>query len=143
MEINKIIISGRLVEKPELKKLGDADLCNFRIASNRIVGKKKTEKTIFISVDVWGGNASVCEKFLKKGSRVAVEGTLCQDTWDDKESGKKNSKIFIEANEVVFLDSAEQSAKPEEPAKQTKATPASAPARKPAPVVKDDEEVPF
>jgi single-strand DNA-binding protein len=104
MNVNKIIISGRLVKDPESKNIGETDLCNFRIASNRTVGKKKVEKSIFIDVDVWAGQAKVCQKFLKKGSKVIVDGTLSQDTWKNKE-GENSSKIYIEADNVIFLDS--------------------------------------
>jgi len=139
MNINTIIMTGRVVEDPEIKQVADTDLCSIRIASNRIVGKKKVEKTIFINVDIWGAQAKPCEKYLKKGSRVGVEGTLCQDTWDGKD-GKKNSKIYIEASNVMFLDAAEKKDAPET------AAPASAPAgkgrNKPAPQ-NNDEEIPF
>jgi len=103
MNINRVVISGRVVKDPEMKKIGEFDLCSMRIASNRIIGKKKTEKSTFIDVDVWGGQAKPCSEFLSKGSRIAVEGRLSQDTWEGK-NGEKNSKIYIEADNVMFLD---------------------------------------
>ena len=152
MNINKVVISGRLVKDPEIKTIGEVDLCNFRIASNRIVGKKKVEKAIFIDIDAWGGQAKVCEKFLKKGSRVIVDGILCQDTWEDKE-GKKNSKVYIESDNVVFLDLNGETTEEETPAKGKPVAPAaaqSAPVKqnppKAAPAGKkidEDEELPF
>lgn len=103
MNVNKAIISGRLTRDPELKNIGEVELCSFRLASNRKVGKKRIEKTTFIDVDVWGGQAKPCSQFISKGSRVCVDGVLCHDTWDAPD-GKTNSKVYIEADNVVFLD---------------------------------------
>jgi len=103
MNVNKIIISGRLTKDPELKEVSGTDLCSFRIASNRVVGKNKVEKSVFIDVSTWAGQAKVCHKFLKKGSRVIIDGTLCQDSWEDKD-GKSNTKTYIDSSNVIFLD---------------------------------------
>lgn len=148
MNINRTVISGRLTKDPELKKIGDVDLCNFRIASNRIVGKKKVEKSIFIDVDIWGGLAAQCEKSLRKGSRIIAEGILCQDSWEGK-NGEKNSKVYIEADNVIFMDfkedgkgvDREEKSATEAPA--SKAAPQSKPAAKTAPKPVDDEDIPF
>lgn len=140
MEINTVTLTGRLVKDPESKKVKDTDLCSFRMASNRVFGKDKNEKNLFIDVDVWGGQAAPCGKYLSKGSKVAITGTLCQDTWEG-EGGKKNSKIFIEANNVMFLDAKPESEKTDAPpaAKSEKPVAAKTPAKKP----QDDEEIPF
>lgn len=142
MNINTVVMSGRLVKEPELKNISETNLCSFRIASNRTVGKKRVEKSIFIDVDVWGGAAKPCSDYLKKGSRVAVEGVLCQDTWE-AEGGKKNSKIFIEASNVMFVDAPEKNgtsdtSAPAPDKEAPKKTPAAAPKGE-----DDDSELPF
>jgi single-strand DNA-binding protein len=145
MNINSAVMMGRLTRDPELKKIGEVDLCSFRIASNRIVGKNKKEKSIFIDVDAWGPQAKVCEKFLRKGSRVAVSGTLCQDTWKGKD-GEPNSKIYIEANDVAFLDPKEEgqgsSSAPEAPS-APRAAPVAPKTAAPKDDLGDDENLPF
>lgn len=100
-DINSVVISGRLVEDPTLKNVGETKVCKMRIASSKIVGKQKVEKTVFIDVDAWNGLGEVCAKFLEKGRMVAVVGTLRQDTWESE--GSKKSKIFIDASEVEFF----------------------------------------
>ena len=145
MNINKVIIAGRLVKDPELKKIGEVDLCSFRIASNRVVGKNKVEKSTFIDVDAWGGQAQPLVKYLKTGSRIIVEGVLCQDTWDG-EGGKKNSKIYIEAENVMFLDFPDKKeSTQDEPQKEIPASKTTkAPVKKTAPSKPvDDEDIPF
>ena len=144
MNINKVIITGRLVKDPELKKVNDNDLCNFRLASDRIVGKNKTEKNIFVDVEIWGGQGAACAKFLKKASRVAVDGVLCQDVWEG-DGGKKNSKIYIMADNVMFMDLPSHGEKKEDgeaPAAR-KPAPARAPATSNAPAETSDEDIPF
>lgn len=142
MNINKVILTGRLVKDPELKKVNDNDLCNFRLASDRIVGKNKTEKNIFVDVEVWGGQGAACAKFLKKASRVAVDGVLCQDVWEG-DGGKKNSKIYIMADNVMFMDLASQAEKTDGEAPARKPVAAKAPATPKAPAETSDEDIPF
>lgn len=142
MNINKVILTGRLVKDPELKKVNDNDLCNFRLASDRIVGKNKTEKNIFVDVEIWGGQGAACAKFLKKASRVAVDGVLCQDVWEG-DGGKKNSKIYIMADNVMFMDLASQAEKTDGEAPAKKPVAAKAPATSKAPAETGDEDIPF
>lgn len=103
--MNKIILMARLVNDPELKNVSGTDLCKLRVANNRIVGKSKVEKSIFIDVNVWANQAVICNKYLKKGSRVLIEGVLCQSSYKSN-SGENMSKIYIDSNNVAFLDSA-------------------------------------
>ena len=142
MNINKVILTGRLVKDPELKKVNDNDLCNFRLASDRIVGKNKTEKNIFVDVEIWGGQGAACAKFLKKASRVAVDGVLCQDVWEG-DGGKKNSKIYIMADNVMFMDLASQAEKADGEATAKKPVAAKASATSKAPAETGDEDIPF
>jgi len=98
--LNKIIIQGNLVKDPELKDLGNSQLCKFTLASNRQY--KDQEETCFIDIIAWGKLAELCDKYLLKGKPVLIEGRLQQDTWETKD-GDKRSKHVIVANEVVFL----------------------------------------
>lgn len=104
MNINKIIVSGRLVKDPEAKTVGEHNLCSMRIVSNRIQGKNKNEKSMFIDVNCWGNQSGPCLQFLKKGSRVIVEGSLYQDDWTDK-NGNNRTTYYIDSNNIMFLDS--------------------------------------
>ena len=58
---------------------------------------------------VWDRQAETCCQYLKKGSGVHVEGSLKMDTWDDKTTGEKRSKIKVQAERVQFLDRRESS----------------------------------
>lgn len=143
-DLNVVALSGRLVSDPEVRVVADTKVCSMMIANNRIVGKNKSEKVVFIDVQSWGGLAEVCSKFLKKGSRVYVSGTLKQDSWE--KDGEKKSKIYIEASDVEFGQKASSDSLPKSTDKKdanvkTKETPAA-----PKPPVKfsePDEDTPF
>ena len=65
----------------------------------------RREETLFIDVTVWDRQAENCCQFLRKGRTVHVEGYLRKDSWEDKNTGEKRSKICLTAERVQFLDS--------------------------------------
>ncbi len=65
----------------------------------------RREETLFIDVTVWERQAENCCQYLRKGSSVHVEGSLRMDSWEDKTTGEKRSKIRVNAERVQFLDS--------------------------------------
>ncbi len=104
---NKVFLIGNLTRDPELRytQQGSA-ICDFRIAVNRQYmtsdGQKK-EEVSFIDINVWGRQAESCNRFIKKGSQVFVEGRLKMDSWQDKETGKNRSRLFVVAERIQFL----------------------------------------
>jgi len=66
---------------------------------------ERREETLYIDVTVWDRQAENCCQFLRKGSAIHVEGSLKMDSWDDKTTGEKRSKIRVTAERVQFLDS--------------------------------------
>jgi single-strand DNA-binding protein len=63
------------------------------------------EETCFVDITVFGRQAETCNEYLRKGRPVFVEGHLQYDTWDDRESGQKRSKLYVVAERVQFLGS--------------------------------------
>ena len=94
---NKIIIEGRLCRDPKIIDVAGKRKCEITIANNN-----SYEEAIFIDVDVWGKQIEVCEKYLKKGSHVIVDGRLIISSWTDKE-GVKKSRTKILLSSVTFL----------------------------------------
>jgi single-strand DNA-binding protein len=78
------------------------------IAINRIYsgddGEKK-EETTFVDVTLWGRQAEVAQEYLKKGRQVFIEGRLQLDTWDDKQTGQKRSRLRVVAENMQMLGS--------------------------------------
>lgn len=106
-DLNKVFLAGRLTRDPELKytQAGLA-MCRLGIASSRFYkgrdGERK-EDTTFIDVTVWDKQAEYLGQRLRQGSPVLVEGRLRTDSWEDKTTGQKRSKIDIQASRVQEL----------------------------------------
>ena len=103
---NKATLVGNLTRDVELKDAGGRTVGNFALALNESYKGKDGEwvdKAVFVDVVAWERLAETCANHLNKGSQVLVEGSLQQDTWSDKESGKKRSAIKVRASRVVFL----------------------------------------
>lgn len=143
---NRVILIGNLTRDPELKYTpkGKA-IAKLALAVNRVwtneAGEKKEEVT-FVDVDVFGRTAENCVQYLKKGRPIMVEGRLKLDSWDDKTTGAKRSKLGVVAESVQFLGGNDGTA----PAPRAERPASNAPA--PAPVEgggppDDDSDVPF
>ncbi len=104
---NLTIVEGFLVKDPEYTKLkSNIPLCKFTIGNNQTFVKKNGEKvkrSNFFEITTWMRMAENCSKFLKKGSRIIVSGSLKKETWKDKE-GKHKQKVVIEGQKINFLN---------------------------------------
>ncbi len=108
LNLNHVVLAGHLTRDPELRQIGaDRVVANTGIAINRrwkdqATGEQREEAT-FIDIEAWGRTAELMGQYLKKGSAAYIEGRLKLDTWDDKESGQKRSKLKVVADSVQFL----------------------------------------
>jgi single-strand DNA-binding protein len=107
---NKVILMGNLTRDPELRYTpkGTA-IAKIGLAVNRVwrseSGEQKEEVT-FVDVDAFGRQAETIGQYLKKGRPVLIEGRLKLDTWDDKQSGQKKSKLGVVLESFQFVGSA-------------------------------------
>ena len=133
--MNKVYLIGNLTRDPEMRATqGGVEVCNFAIAVNRRKDANGNRQTDFFNIVAWRQLAQLCGKFLMKGKKVAVIGSIQQRNFVDKD-GIKRTAYDIVADEVEFLTPMGEAPKPE-------AVPQEAP--KPASfVVVDDEELPF
>jgi single-strand DNA-binding protein len=107
-DLNKVFLMGRLTFDPELRRTPSGTaVTELRLATNRSWNGRDGEQrqeTLFVDVTVWDRQAENCCQFLKKGRSVHVEGSLRMDTWEDKNTGEKRSKVRVQADRVQFLD---------------------------------------
>ena len=106
MSLNKVFLLGNLTRDCELKFLpSGAAICEFAIATTRkyTQNNEQKEETCFTDITVFGKSAEACAKYLSKGSQAMVEGRLKLDQWDDKDTGKKRSKLSVIAENVQFV----------------------------------------
>ncbi len=120
--VNKVILVGNVTWDPELKHTeGNKTVCSFGLATNRNWtsgdGEKK-EETDFHRIVAWGKLGELCDKYLKKGRLVYVEGRLHSHSWTDNEGLQKVVTEII-ADDVKFLDSNKQESHDTEAAEQT------------------------
>jgi single-strand DNA-binding protein len=106
---NKVILAGNLTRDPELRYLpkGTAT-ARIGLAINRQwrdeSGQQKEEVT-FVDVDAWGKQAETICQYVKKGQPILIEGRLKLDTWDDKTTNQKVSKLRVVLEGFQFLSS--------------------------------------
>lgn len=106
-DLNKVYLAGRLASDPELRYLPSGlAICKLRLASSRFYkgrdGERK-EESLFVDVTAWDKQAEYLGQRLRQGSPVLVEGRLRMDSWEDKTTGQKRSKIDIQAIRVQEL----------------------------------------
>ena len=100
--INQVILMGRLTRDPEQRTTTTGKtIANFSIAVDRA---GQDDQADFFDVTAWEKTGELVMQYLAKGRRVLVQGRLRQDSWDDKETGKKRSRVEVVANDVTFLD---------------------------------------
>jgi single-strand DNA-binding protein len=102
--MNKVILVGNLTRDPELTETpSGVAVCRFAIAVSRdYANSDGNRETDFFNITVWRGRAENCGKYLKKGNKVAVVGSLQTRSYEDKDGIKRNVTDII-ANEVEFL----------------------------------------
>ncbi len=104
---NKVMLMGNLTRDPEVRYTpkGSA-VADLAIAVNRVYtadnGEKREEVT-YIDVVLWARLAELAGQYLKRGNPVFIEGRLQMDTWEDKQTGQKRSKIRVVGEVMQFL----------------------------------------
>ena len=108
---NKVIFLGNLTRDVELRYLPSGmAVAVFGMASNRRTKKQDgsiTEEPCFIDVKLFGRTAEVANQYLRKGSRLMVEGRLSYESWTDQTGAKKSRHVIIAEN-INFIDKKEE-----------------------------------
>ena len=105
--LNKVMLIGNLTRDPEIKYTpkGTA-IADIGLAVNRnytTESGEKREEVTFIDVTLWGRVAEIVGEYCKKGRPLFVEGRLQLDTWDDKATGQKRSKLKVVGENIQLL----------------------------------------
>ncbi len=105
--LNKVMLIGNLTRDPEVRftPSGKA-VADISLAINRVWNNdqgQKQEETTFVDVTLWGRQAELAQQYLTKGRGVYIEGRLQMDSWDDKETGKKRTKLKVVGDNLQFL----------------------------------------
>ncbi len=107
---NKVILVGNLTRDPEVRYIPSGSaVTDIGLAINRTwfdkASNTRKEDTTFVDVTLWGRTAEIAGEYLSKGKQVLIEGRLQLDTWDDRETGKKRSKLKVIGEQMTMLGS--------------------------------------
>jgi single-strand DNA-binding protein len=106
--LNKVLLMGNLTRDPELRYTpkGTA-VADIALAINRVwfddASNQKKEEVTFVDITLWGRQAELAQQYLVKGRGCFVEGRLQMDTWEDKATGQKRSRLKVVAESLQFL----------------------------------------
>jgi single-strand DNA-binding protein len=136
---NKVILIGNLTRDPELRYASSGTaIAKIAMAINRTwrdANGELKEDVTFVDVDAFGKQAETLGKHMKKGRPIMVEGRLKLDTWEDKQTNQKRSRLGVVLESFQFLDfrSSEEGGGAPRPPRSTGAAAAPAAAQAPAP----------
>jgi single-strand DNA-binding protein len=146
---NKVILLGNLTRDPEVRYTpkGSA-VCDLGIAVNRqytLDSGEKREEVTYVDVVLWSRLAEIAGEYLKKGRPVFIEGRLQMDTWDDKQTGQKRSKLRVIGETMQLLGSRPPPASGEavETEREPRSGKTTPPPKSAAPAAPDEDEIPF
>ncbi len=153
--LNKVMLIGNLTRDPELRYTpkGTA-VAEIGLAINRIWNNEqgqRQEETTFVDVTLWARQAELAQQYLTKGNPVYIEGRLSLDTWDDKTTGQKRSKLKVIGENLQFLPTGNKSGgggapqgggQPSRPPQQRSVPPQGASAA-PQDDFQEEDDIPF
>jgi single-strand DNA-binding protein len=129
--MNKVIINGNLCADPE-SRFSNAGKA---IANLRVAVSGRNDKTVFVDVTCFDKTAELVAKYKVKGDPVLIDGRLELDSWDDRETQKKRTKLYVIADNVEFLSGGNK------PKDQGDDAPVSKP--KTGPIQAETDDIPF
>ncbi|RKZ99054.1 MAG: hypothetical protein DRQ46_00060 [Gammaproteobacteria bacterium] len=104
--MNSCNFTGRLTNDPDPKFTGGGtEVSNFCVAVDMGKDKQGEKQTEFVNMTAYGKVAETINKWMSKGSEIAVTGKFRTDRWEDKESGSKRSKCYIVVDYFNFIGS--------------------------------------
>ena len=145
MSINRVVISGNLTRDGELRQAGETPVLALGVAVNERRKNRQSgeweDRANFFDVSLFGRRAEALAQYMTKGTKVAVEGRLRYESWEDKDGGRR-SRVGIVADEVEFMSRREDGGAPSQP-RPVAATPSAADANARAVAAEFDASIPF
>jgi single-strand DNA-binding protein len=139
---------GHLTRDPEIRSTPQGTpVADLGLALNEVTKNangERVEKAVFVDVTVWSRQAEIAGEFLHKGSPVLIEGRLTLDTWDDRQTGQKRTKLKVVGENLRLVGRREQG-QGEAPAQSRPASQNARPAKPARDPVLDEEpsDIPF
>jgi len=151
--VNKVILLGNLGKDPEVKYTpSGVPVAKFSLATNeryKDKGGEWQDRTEWHNIVVWQRLAEIVGEYVKKGSKIYIEGRLQTSSWEDKQSGEKKYRTEIIASDLVLLSGRGEGGGGEHEGRSSRGAPASSSfdqrtqADEHAPTEITDEDIPF
>lgn len=105
MSVNIVAITGNLTRKPELTAAGTTQILRMSVAVNerRKINGEWTDVPNYVDCIMFGTRAESVSRFLDKGMKVSIAGSLRYSSWPDKTTGKTRSKLEVVVNELDIM----------------------------------------
>lgn len=147
---NLVVLAGNLTRDPELRYTPKgAPVCDFTLALNsswKTDTGEKREDVSFIDCNAWNATAELIQQYLHKGDPLLIDGKLKQQTWDDKQTGAKRSKIIVVVDRITFIGGGkrnDEDAPAPAPAPRKAPTKSIVPGTESEPSPIDEDDIPF
>lgn len=150
MSLNHVAISGNITQDSEFRAFQNGNgVLNFSVAVNECRKNSQTgeweDQASFVDCSLFGRRAQSLSQYLKRGTKVAIQGKLRQDRWQDNE-GRNRSKLLVIVDELDFMSSrqnqAPQAPRPQQTFYHNQAPQAPMPAPSPAPQAPQYQQAP-
>jgi single-strand DNA-binding protein len=140
--LNRVFLIGNLTREVELRYTPKGTpVAEIGVAINRVwtdEENRKREEATFVEVTFWARLAEIAEQYLHKGGPAIIEGRLHLDTWEDKQTGQKRSRLRVIGENLQLLGNKENDRAPTAPA-----TPSKGSAERPGVPEPDFDDAPF
>lgn len=143
MDLNKVMLIGNVVKDPELKTIPSGQqVASFSIATNLVwidkTSGQKQQKVEFHNIKAWRKLAEICGQYLKKGSKIYIEGRLQTSSWDGQD-GVKRYRTEVIADNMIMLGGGGSSSSQFQPNQQNSAP--AAPAKEEIPTIQQEDSI--
>lgn len=107
MSVNKVILLGNVGKDPTIRYVGERPVAEFSLATSERArttssGAQIPEQTEWHRIVMWDSNASIAEKYIRKGTKLYVEGKLRTRTWEDRNALKHTvTEIYVDTMEIL------------------------------------------
>jgi single-strand DNA-binding protein len=145
LSVNKVALLGNVGKDPEIHPAGEGFVATFTLATSsnqKDAEGNWQERTEWHNLVAFKRTAEIVRDYVKKGSKLYIEGRIQTRSWDDKETGAKRYRTEIMVNELILLDSREDGPTAAAPPRATNAPIAYSAAKPVFPPITDDD-IPF
>lgn len=105
--MNSVNLIGRLVKPNEPKQYNSQNGGGVMLKNTIAIKGKKKDESYFIDFTAWGKTAEFLAQYTNKGDKIAINGELIQESWQDKNTGEKRSKIAVNVLNAESLSSSQ------------------------------------